>query len=164
MQKYLLYTDTMSNSFDSLKEMFQFLSGEGHFIKSLEDGVIVTNLAILNYTLIENTGLKNILIDETKIFRQELRDSVSLLMKQGIPVDKNQLKVIGDQFKFLGDDSKKIDAPEPVKDEISSEPIVEPEVEKKKVKKDVKKKDVEVNSSDDNDDDDDDDDDELPFN
>jgi len=103
MKQYLLFGESGSTKCDSLIEMFQALSVQGHFVNSIEDGVLNTTGGDFSFAIIEPTDLTKDFVEAVKVYRQELRDSVSMFKKQGMPLSAEQIETMVKQFQFIAD-------------------------------------------------------------
>lgn len=84
--------------------MFQTLSGEGHIIDSIENGVIkVQEGEPLRYTLIEVENTLEQFIGEVTTYRDNLRSSVKEFQKQGLSIDPAELSKLKAQFMFISE-------------------------------------------------------------
>jgi len=98
----LLFSDSYkAKKFESFKDLFIELSADGHVILNLEDGIIQTNKDNLEYTIINNEGIKDKFIADVSGYRDELRNSFTLLQKQGIPMPAETINALKEQLSFI---------------------------------------------------------------
>jgi len=103
MQKVILLRDGKSEIFETLKDLYQSLSEEGVIITEVIDGLIKTSdKKEFEFGLLNIEKTKENLINEVEEYRKELRESISLLKKQGINVPKDELTKLAKQFEFVG--------------------------------------------------------------
>lgn len=106
MQKYILISENKNIVTNSLIEIFQILSEEDAIIievgefsikyKNKENIEIEAEIGTINF----DDSIEKFK-ESVSNHRQNLRESMSLLIKQGIKLDKTQTEKLAKQFEFL---------------------------------------------------------------
>lgn len=109
MKKIITIEKDIITHYDSFELMFQALSEQGLIIESLEDGVIKGNKGEdkveICFGEFISEGTKQVVVEDISKYRDVLRESVTLLKKQGL-IEKPQLEKLAAQFAFLKKEEK----------------------------------------------------------